>query len=101
MDCATHGPSQVPLVDRELQKPQAKEVIRVLTAALNDLTNEKKCTKCTVESISTQLTGHARDLRAAKRSGAWSKEDKKALKAEVKGLFKPIKKDVKSLWKGN
>ncbi|KAJ5543168.1 hypothetical protein N7461_009171 [Penicillium sp. DV-2018c] len=101
VDCSTHGPSQVPLIDNELQKPHAKEIIRLLTAALNDLTNEKKCTRCTVESISTQLTGHVRDLRAAKRSGAWSKEEKKAYKAEVKGLFKPIKKDLKKLWKGN
>lgn len=101
MDCLTHGPSQVPRVDRELQKPQAKEIIRTLVAALNDITDEKKCTKCTVESISTILTGQVRDLRAAKRNGTWSKEDKKALKAEVKALFKPMKKDLKSLWKAN
>lgn len=101
VDCLTHGPSQVPLLDCELQKPQAKDIIRTLAAALNDIADEKKCTKCTVENISTLLTGHVRDLRAAKRSGMWSKEDKKALKAEIKGLLKPVKKDVKSLWKAN
>ncbi|KAJ5170520.1 uncharacterized protein N7500_003303 [Penicillium coprophilum] len=100
-NCSTHGPSQVPLLDRELQNQQAKDIIRTLTTALNDLTDEKKCTKCTVENISTLLTGHVRDLRAAKRSGMWSKEDKKALKAEIKCLLKPLKKDVKSLWKAN
>ncbi|CAI7662391.1 unnamed protein product [Penicillium glandicola] len=101
VDCLTHGPSQVPLLDHELQKPQAKEILRTLAAALNDIADEKKCTRCTVENISTLLTGHVRDLRAAKRSGVWSKEDKKALKAEIKALFKPMKKDLKSLWKAN
>ncbi|KAJ5498264.1 hypothetical protein N7453_007315 [Penicillium expansum] len=101
VDCLTHGPSQVPLLDLELQKPQAKDIIRTLAAALNDIADEKKCTKCTVENISTLLTGHVRDLRAAKRSGMWSKEDKKALKTEIKGLLKPVKKDVKSLWNAN
>ena len=71
-----------------------------MSAALNDLADEGKCTKCTVENISTLLTGHAREIKAAKRNGEWSKEDKKALKAEVKGLFKGVKKDVKGLWKG-
>ncbi|KAJ5824268.1 hypothetical protein N7447_006608 [Penicillium robsamsonii] len=101
VDCVTHGPSQVPLLDRELQKLQAKDIIRTLATALNDITDEKKCTKCTVENISNLLTSHVRDLRAAKRSGMWTKEDKKALKMEIKGLLKPVKKDVKSLWKAN
>ncbi|KAJ5964484.1 uncharacterized protein N7479_004360 [Penicillium vulpinum] len=101
VDCLTHGPSQVPLLDSELQKPQAKEIIRTLAAALNDIVDEKKCTKCTVEHISTLLTAQVRDLRAAKRSGMWSKEDKKALKAEIKAVLKPVKKDVKRLWKAS
>ncbi|KGO69552.1 hypothetical protein PITC_000500 [Penicillium italicum] len=90
---------QVPLLDQELQKLQAKAFLCTLAAALNDIADEKKCTKCTVENISTLLTGHVRDFRAAKRGGMWSKEDKKALKAEMKVLLKPVKKDVKSLWK--
>ncbi|KAJ5509279.1 hypothetical protein N7527_011422 [Penicillium freii] len=100
-DCLIHGPSQVPLLDHELQKQQAKDIIQTLATALNDIADEKKCTKCTVEIISALLIGHVRDLRAAKRSGVWSKEDKKALKAEIKCLLKPVKKDVKSLWKAN
>ncbi|CAP91758.1 Pc13g06890 [Penicillium rubens Wisconsin 54-1255] len=92
---------QVPLLDSELQRPQAKDIIHTLAKALNDIADEKKCTKCTAENISTLITGHVRDLRAAKRSGMWSKEDKKALKVEIKGLLKPAKKDIKSLWKAN
>ncbi|KAJ6168393.1 hypothetical protein N7497_001236 [Penicillium chrysogenum] len=101
VDCLTHGPSQVPLLDSELQRPQAKDIIHTLAEALNDIADEKKCTKCTAENISTLITGHVRDLRAAKRSGMWSKEDKRALKVEIKGLLKPAKKDIKSLWKAN
>ncbi|KAJ5207043.1 hypothetical protein N7491_002326 [Penicillium cf. griseofulvum] len=101
VDCLTHGPSQVPLLDHELQKQQAKDVICTLVTALNDIADDNKCTKCTVENISTLLTGYVRDLRAAKQSGTWSKEDKKALKAEIKDLLKPVKKEVKSLWKAN
>lgn len=40
-------------------------------------------------------------MREAKRSGEWSKEDKKALKAEVKAMFKPVKRNIKALWKAN
>ncbi|KAJ5400580.1 hypothetical protein N7465_011069 [Penicillium sp. CMV-2018d] len=100
-DCLTHGPSQVPLLDHELQKQQTKDIIQTLATAVNDIADEKKCTKCTVEIISALLVGHVRDLRAAKQSGVWSKEDKKALKAEIKYLLKPVKKDVKNLWKAN
>lgn len=76
-------------------------MIHALSEALNDLADENKCTKCTVENISTFLTGHIKDLRLAKQNGEWSKEDKKTLKAETKSLLKPVKKNVKSLWKGN
>lgn len=94
----THGPSQTPHLDRELQKPQAKEILHVITTALNNIADEKQCTKCTLQSTSTLLTSHARDIRAVKH-GEWSKEDRKTLKAELKGLFKGVKKDAKGLWK--
>ncbi|KAL4801185.1 hypothetical protein BDV18DRAFT_165201 [Aspergillus unguis] len=97
--CTAHGPSQTPHLDHELQQPYAQAIIRSLTEALNDLADETKCTKCTVETASALLTSHARDLRAAKKNGQWSKQEKKALKAEVKGSFKGVKKDVKALWK--
>ena len=99
--CATHGPSQAPLLDRELQKPRSKEIIQTISATLNDLASEKQCTRCTVKSISILLTGHVREMREAKRTGEWSKEDKKALKAEARAMFKPVKKDIKALWKAN
>ncbi|KAL4748031.1 hypothetical protein BDW72DRAFT_215083 [Aspergillus terricola var. indicus] len=97
--CTVHGASQTPHLDHELQQPYAQNIIRTLTAALNDLADEKKCTKCTVEKSSALLTSHVRDIRAAKQNGQWSKEERKALKAEVKSSFKPMKKAVKALWK--
>ena len=35
----------------------------------------------------------------AKKNGDISKSDKKALKGEMKWLFKGLKKDVKAAWK--
>jgi hypothetical protein len=75
--------------------------MHALSAALSELVDENKCTKCAVENLSTLLTGHVRNLRTAKQNGEWSKEDRKALKAESKGLLKPVKKEIKSLWKKN
>ncbi|KAJ5646857.1 hypothetical protein N7490_003229 [Penicillium lividum] len=97
--CPTHGPSQSALFDRELQKPQAQEIIRALTKALNDINDNEQCTKCAVQNASTLLTTHVREIKTAKRNGEWTKEERKALKAEVKGVFKPVKKAVKALWK--
>lgn len=53
------------------------------------LADENRCTRCTVESPSDILTRCLRDVRAAKENGRWSKE-KKALKAEAKGLVKTV-----------
>lgn len=97
----SNGPSKTPLLDRELQKPQTQEVIHAISSALNELVNEKKCTKCTVENLSTLLTEHIRNLREAKQNGEWTKEDRKILKAETKSLLKPVKKQLKGLWKAN
>jgi hypothetical protein len=97
----SHGPSKTPLLDCELQRPQAQEILRALSVALNELADEKKCTKCTVETLSTLLTDHVRNLRTAKQNGEWTKEERKVLKAEAKALLKPVKKQIKSLWKGN
>ncbi|KAL4732998.1 hypothetical protein BDV11DRAFT_100905 [Aspergillus similis] len=97
--CTVHGSSQTPQLDHELQQPLAQNIINTLTAALNDLADENKCTKCTVEKFSALLTSHVREIRAAKKNGQWSKDERKALKAEVKSSYKPVKKAAKALWK--
>lgn len=98
--CETHG-SSTPFIDRELRTARGQEVVRILSAALNDLVDEEKCTKCTVENLVPLLEGHLKDLKLAKRNGEWSKEDRKTLKAEFKSLFKPAKKSLKVILKGN
>jgi hypothetical protein len=39
-------------------------------------------------------------MKAAKKSGAYSKEEKRALKSEVKGVGRRLKGSVKGAWKG-
>ncbi|KAF7592435.1 hypothetical protein BBP40_000283 [Aspergillus hancockii] len=97
--CGVHGASQTPHLDHQLQQPETKQILQALTIALNDIADENQCTKCAVESASSLLTGYVREIRAAKRNGKWSKEEKKAIKAEVKSLSKGVKRDVKALWK--
>ncbi|OQE31731.1 hypothetical protein PENSTE_c001G04720 [Penicillium steckii] len=98
--CATHG-SSTPLIDRELHSARGLETVQILSTALNDLTDGNKCTKCTIESLVTLLVGQLKEVRLAKQNGEWSKEDKKTLKAETKFLFKPAKKSLKEILKGN
>ncbi|KAE8333070.1 hypothetical protein BDV39DRAFT_199422 [Aspergillus sergii] len=96
--CTVHGSSQTPHLDRQLQQPQTKEILQALTVALNDIADERQCTKCAVETASGLLTGYVREVKAAKKNGQYSKEEKKALKKEIKDLAKGVKRDVKALW---
>ncbi|EYE96760.1 uncharacterized protein EURHEDRAFT_337502 [Aspergillus ruber CBS 135680] len=98
--CSVHSTSQTPRLDHQLQQPETKAALQALATALNNIADEKQCTKCAVEASSNFLTDHLRDIRAAKKNGQWSKEDKKALKAEIKG-FKSLKTNFKALWKDN
>jgi len=75
--------------------------VKILSTALNDLIDENKCTKCTVENLVASLEGQLKEVRLAKQNEEWSKEDKKSLRAETKFLFKPAKKSLKKVLKGN
>ena len=66
---------------------------------MSDAGDGKGCVKCATKDVVLILTAYMRDIRAAKKSGKWSKEEKKALKAEVKGFLKEVKRDVKQTWK--
>jgi hypothetical protein len=70
-----------------------------LSKALADAANEDGCTKCATESGARALTMFLKEVHTAKKSGQWSKQEKKAFKQEAKGLFKPLKGDMKELWK--
>lgn len=41
----------------------------------------------------------AREMRAAKKDGEWSKEERKAMKKEFKAALQEIKQEVRVTWK--
>jgi hypothetical protein len=93
-DCQVHGQSETPHLDKLLQnRPKAE--LQGLTDAIDSLTRGDQCAKCAVQAAATIIIGFLQELYTAKKTGKISKEDKKALKSEVKGLVKGIKGDVK------
>lgn len=74
-------------------------MLRSLIATLNDAVEGKRCTECTVEATANTLTAYVTEMKAAKKSGQWSKEDKRALKAEAKAMRKRIKGSVKAAYR--
>jgi hypothetical protein len=50
-----HGPSNMPLLDRDMQKPQTNEIIQTNVAASTKIIEEKYA-KCIEEHFSTLLT---------------------------------------------
>lgn len=75
-------------------------MLRSLIATLNDALEGNRCTECTFEATAHTLTAYVTEMKAAKKDGQWSKEDKKALKAEAKAMGKRIKGSVKLAYKG-
>lgn len=97
--CHIHGTSKTPYLDAHLHNSNTKAHIHALSVALADAVHGEGCTTCAVESAGQTLTSYLRDLRAAKKSGQWSSAEKRAIKAEVKGLMKGMKRDLRSIWK--
>lgn len=94
-DCAVHGITQTPHLDKLLQnRPKAE--LRDLADIVQALNDGDQCAKCAVQAAVTIITGFVQELYTAKKSGKLSKGDKKALKLEVKGLVKGMKGDIKS-----
>ena len=71
----------------------------MLSLALTDMAEGRGCSQCSMKEVARTATLCVREIKAAKRSGEWSREEKKALKKEVKTSFKEIKKEVKQTWK--
>ena len=94
-----HGTaSQTPHLDAQLQKPNARAALLSLSAAFAAAAEEGRCLKCAVQSVVPDLKVCMQDMKMAKKNGSFTKEDKKALKAEMKWLFAGIK-DVRKSWK--
>lgn len=76
--------------------------MRSLGAALIDTVDRHGCAQCNAKDAVHALTVYMRDLREEKKeNGKWFKEDKRALKVEVKAFLKEIKRDAKQAWKGS
>jgi hypothetical protein len=94
-DCAFHGLSQTPHLDRLLQsRPEAE--LQGLANAVESLRQGDQCAKCAVQAAVTIITGFMGEVYTAKKNGKLSKEEKKALKSEVKGLVTGMKEGIKS-----
>lgn len=72
--------------------------MHALGTALNDTANSNGCLKCTIKDAVHMLTVYARDYKANRKNDPWTKEEKKAMKMEVKTFFQEIKRGVKDTW---
>lgn len=97
--CSQHGPSQTPHLDAQLRQPKTQAALRSLIATLTDAVDGHRCTECTIEATAHTLTAYVTEMKASKKSGQWSKEDKKALKAEAKAVGKRVKGSVKMAYR--
>lgn len=73
-----------------------------MSRALAEAAEGDSCTKCSTVTLVQLLIQNSRDLKAIKDKGNWSKEDRKALKQEMKTLERDLqlKKSMKASWKG-
>ena len=100
LPCNHHGPSPTPYIDSLIGQPSTKAAILALSAALANAVNEDQCSKCNIESVAQASAMLMKDLKKAKKSGQWTKEDKKAIRMETKGLFKEMKQAMKNIREG-
>jgi len=97
--CYYHGASQTPHLDAQFRQPGATALIGQLNTAAAQAANGERCWKCAAKDAAHAFTVYVRDLKAAKKGGKWTKEEKKALKAEAKSVIREIKYDCKKAWK--
>lgn len=97
--CHTHVSSRTLHIGAHLDEPRTQTRIHELINALTSAADGRSYTRCATESAARTITAYLRDLRAAKKNGQWSSEEKKALKAESKAVIKEMKKDLKNVWK--
>ncbi|CAH0027107.1 unnamed protein product [Clonostachys rhizophaga] len=96
--CPRHGASTTPTIDKHLRQFHVNDRLQALAPGTTALDGQG-CTRCTVEAVTSVLSGYTRDLKAAKKSGQLTKQERKAMKAEAKAMSKEIKKNLKATWK--
>lgn len=87
------------MLNQQLQQPNARACLLALSAAFAAAAEEDRCLKCVIDSTVPEVTRCMQDLKKQKKNGEFSKEDKKAMKKEMKGLFKGVKADAKKAMK--
>ncbi|KAF1351421.1 hypothetical protein BDV97DRAFT_369060 [Delphinella strobiligena] len=93
--CPHHAASKTSVIDAQFQQTETTVCMHALGIALNYTASSSACLKCTIKDVVHTLTVYARDYKANRKN---AKEDKKAMKAEVKFLFEEIKRDIKETW---
>ncbi|VUC29269.1 unnamed protein product [Clonostachys rosea] len=96
--CPRHGASTTPTIDKHLRQFHVNDRLQALAPGTTALDGQG-CTRCTVEAVANVLSGYTRDLKAAKKSGQLTKQERKAMKAEAKAMSKEIKRELKATWK--
>lgn len=93
--CPKHNPSQTSSLDAHLHTSAAREAAQSLSATITTAVDGEHCTRCTANEAARTLTRYLFEMRQAKKAKNWSREDKKAMKVESKGLMKEVKNVVK------
>jgi hypothetical protein len=93
--CTKHPSSTTPFLDAQLHTTAASSGVDAITHSLHAATDGEHCTCCTANEAARTLTRYMFEMRQAKKTGKWTKEDKKALKVEMKGLMREVKGAVR------
>lgn len=88
--CTHYPTSPTPFLDAYLTSSTAKNAVQSLNTTLEDLIDSDHCTRCTANEAARTLTRYLFEMRQANKAGDWRKEDKKAMKVELKGLMREI-----------
>lgn len=98
--CSHHGTeSQTPHLDALLQQPNTRAALLALSSAFAAAAEDDRCLKCVIDSVVPDVAQCMQDFKKQKKAGEFSKEDKKAMKKEMKALFKGVKGAAKKTWK--
>ena len=99
--CQVHGPSSSPMLEKHMGTPGVQESIQVLLSVVSDAVENGTCLRFAIQSVAEESAVVLREFKTKKRSGHWSREEKKALKAEAKVLMKDAKKSFRKMWKSS
>ena len=96
--CPTCSTS-TPTLNAFLNDESIQHDLQALTAALDRASAEGYCRKCAAKDAIQTLTTLLFDVKAATKSVRRTREDKKALKAEAKGVAKEFRQEIKAAWR--